>query len=94
MNFDDLKNPELQERLKACNSPEELLAHARELGFELSDEALDGIAGGRECLPRAQDPPGRPARRPARFDRLHQLLIAKQVVRFKPSHRHRARVAR
>ena len=48
MNFEDLKDPELQEQLKTCNSPEELLALARELGFELSDEALDSIAGGRE----------------------------------------------
>ena len=48
MNFEDLKKPELQERLKTCNSPEELLALARGLGFELSDEALDSIAGERE----------------------------------------------
>ena len=48
MNFEDLKNPELQEKLKACNSPEELIALVGGLGFELSDETLDGIAGGRE----------------------------------------------
>jgi len=48
MNFEDLKNPELQEQLKTCNSPEELLALARGLGLELSDEALDSIAGERE----------------------------------------------
>ena len=48
MNFEELKNPEFQEQLKACNSPEELIALVRESGFELSDEALDSIAGERE----------------------------------------------
>ena len=46
MNIDDLKNAELQEKLKAAKSPEELLALAKDEGFELSDEQLESIAGG------------------------------------------------
>ena len=46
MNFEDLKNPELQEKLKAAKTPEEMLAIAREEGFELSEEELEGVAGG------------------------------------------------
>ena len=30
----------------ACESPEELLALAREEGMELTDEQLEGVAGG------------------------------------------------
>ena len=44
MNFDDLKNPELQEKLKGAKTPEELLAIAKEEGYELSDEQLDSIS--------------------------------------------------
>ena len=46
MNFDDLKNPELQEKLRTAKTPEELLALAREEGYELSDEQLEGVSGG------------------------------------------------
>ena len=46
MNFDELKNPELQEKLKSAKTPEEMLALAREEGFELTDEELEGISGG------------------------------------------------
>lgn len=47
MNFDELKkNSELQEKLKTASTPEELLKIAREEGYELSDEDLEGIAGG------------------------------------------------
>ena len=46
MNFEDLKNPELQERLKAAKTPEELLEIAREEGYELSDDELGAVAGG------------------------------------------------
>ena len=48
MNYEDLKNPEIQERLRACDSPEELMVLAKELGFKLSNEELDSIAGGGE----------------------------------------------
>ena len=46
MNIDDLKNPELQEKLKSAKTPEEMLALAREEGYELTDEELEGISGG------------------------------------------------
>ena len=43
--FDNLDDG-LKERVKAANTPEELLKLFEEAGFELSDEELDGIAGG------------------------------------------------
>ena len=39
-------SPELQAKAKACTSPEELKALAESEGFELSDDALQGVAGG------------------------------------------------
>ena len=45
MKLEDL-SPELQDKVKACNTAEELLALAKEEGYELSDEDLQGIAGG------------------------------------------------
>ena len=48
MNFEDLKNLELQEKLKAANSIDELVALAKEEGMELSDEQLESLAGGSE----------------------------------------------
>jgi hypothetical protein len=46
----DLENmelsPELMAKVKACRSPEEFFALAQEEGRELSDEELEGIAGG------------------------------------------------
>ena len=47
MNFEDLKNPELQEKLKSATTPEEILAIAKEEGFELADEELQQVAGGK-----------------------------------------------
>ena len=46
MNFEDLKSPELQEKLKAAKTAEELAALAKEKGVELGDEELDAISGG------------------------------------------------
>ena len=46
MNFDDLKTPELQEKLQTAMSPEELLALARDEGMKLSDDELGDVAGG------------------------------------------------
>ena len=45
MNLDNL-SPELREKAKSCTSAEELLALAKSEGIELSDEDLQGIAGG------------------------------------------------
>ena len=37
MNFEDLKNPELQEKLKSAKSAEDLVALAKAEGLELTD---------------------------------------------------------
>ena len=47
MDFEDL-NPELQEKLKAANTPDELVALVKEEGMELSDEQLEAMSGGKE----------------------------------------------
>ena len=46
MNFEDLKNPELQEKLKSAKSAEDLIALAQAEGVELTDEQLEAISGG------------------------------------------------
>lgn len=46
MDFECLKNPELQEKLKAAKASEDILAIVGEEGYELSDEQLDGVSGG------------------------------------------------
>lgn len=46
MDFENLA-PELQEKVRACTSAEELEALIAAEGIELSDEVLEGIAGGR-----------------------------------------------
>ena len=38
--------PKLREKAKACKSPEEILALAKEEGYELSDEKLEAVNGG------------------------------------------------
>lgn len=43
--FDSI-SPELAEKAKACKTPEELLAFAKEEGIELSNEQLEDISGG------------------------------------------------
>ena len=45
MNFSDL-TPEQQEKARACKTPEDILALAKEEGFELSDEDLEAVSGG------------------------------------------------
>ena len=47
MNFEDLKSPEFQEKLKAAKTPAELLALAKEQGYPLSDEELQKLVGGK-----------------------------------------------
>ena len=46
MKFEDFKDPEFQEKLKNASSPEDLLALAKEAGFELTDEQLETVSGG------------------------------------------------
>ena len=49
MDFENLKNPELQEKLKACETPDELVALVKEEGMELTDEQIEAISGGWGC---------------------------------------------
>lgn len=46
MNFEDLKIPEFQEKLRNAKTAEELVQLAREEGIELSDEQLEALSGG------------------------------------------------
>lgn len=51
MDFKELTE-EQRERIRSCETPEELQALAREEGFELSDEELSALAGGADqCAP-------------------------------------------
>ena len=43
-------SPELREKAKACNTPEELLALAKKEGYKLSDEEMQAVSGG-GCSP-------------------------------------------
>ena len=45
MNYADIPDS-LKERAQACKSPEELLALAKEEGYELSDADLEVVSGG------------------------------------------------
>ena len=45
MKFENL-TPELQEKAKACKTPEEMLEVAKSIGYSLSDEELEAISGG------------------------------------------------
>lgn len=49
MQFQDL-TPEQKDRARACGSPEELLALAKDLGYELSDEELKQVSAGGNWL--------------------------------------------
>ena len=48
MNIEDLKNPELQEKLMSAKTAGELAALAKAEGIALSDEQMDAVAGGQE----------------------------------------------
>ena len=48
MNFDDLKNPELQDKLKACKTTDDIIELVRTEGVDLTDEQLQALAGGEE----------------------------------------------
>lgn len=45
MKFEDL-SPEMQEKARACTTPEEILALARKEGYDLSEEELSAVSGG------------------------------------------------
>ena len=45
MDFKDL-TPEQRERAKACKSPEDIGALAKEIGYELSGDELERVSGG------------------------------------------------
>ena len=45
MNFADL-TPELRSRIRNCKTAEEILAIAKEEGYELSDKELEDVSGG------------------------------------------------
>ena len=50
MKFEDL-SPDLQERAKGCKSAEDILALAKDEGYEFSDDELESVSGGswNEC---------------------------------------------
>ena len=45
MDLNDL-TPEQMEKAKACKTPQDILALAKEEGYELSDAELEQVAGG------------------------------------------------
>mgnify|MGYP002626972399 CR=1 FL=1 len=45
MDFNDLTE-DLRAKIQACKTPEEMLALAKEEGYELSDEQLEALSGG------------------------------------------------
>ena len=48
MDFENLTE-EQKEKAQACKTPDEMLALAREEGYELSDEQLEAVSGGWDC---------------------------------------------
>ena len=55
MDFDELKNPELQARLRDVKAPEELLEIAKEYGIELDEAQLSAVSGGAWCYDKCPD---------------------------------------
>ena len=57
MNFDDLTD-EQKARARKCKTPEDVLALAKEEGYELSDAELAAVSGGwciMDCAPHYAD---------------------------------------
>ena len=46
MNLEDLKNPELQEKLKGCQTPEDIFELVKAEGVDLTSEQLQAMSGG------------------------------------------------
>ena len=46
MNFEELKNPELQGKLKTAKTADDIIELAASEGIDLSEEQLQGISGG------------------------------------------------
>ena len=54
MKFEDL-TPEQQEKAKACKTPEDVIALAKEIGYDLSEDELAALSGGVGLDPRGAD---------------------------------------
>ena len=48
MDFENLKNPELQDKLKACKTTDDIIELVKTEGVDLTDEQLQALAGGEE----------------------------------------------
>ena len=44
--FERMRDPEVQEKLKSCDTAADLVALAKEEGVEMTDDQLEQIAGG------------------------------------------------
>ena len=53
MKYEDLSD-ELKAKVQACKTPEDILALAKEEGYELNDEEIEAVSGGKrlraDCL--------------------------------------------
>ena len=54
MDYKDL-TPEQRERVCACKTPEEMLALAQEEGYDLADDELEAVSGGRWDCPKLEE---------------------------------------
>jgi predicted ribosomally synthesized peptide with nif11-like leader len=47
MDLNDIEiSPELREKARACQTPEDILALAKKEGYKLSEEELEAVSGG------------------------------------------------
>ena len=49
MEFKDM-SPELKEKVRGCETPEEILSVAKEECYELTDEQLQALSGGKNIV--------------------------------------------